>query len=327
MDATKALRDIAKKVLSRNDVACLIGYEKGSYGFKVAPCILTSSEEVDRLVFSPLCVHNLTNYLTLENIGPLTGNDIGERKIAIVVKGCDSRALAMLVAENGVSRDKLVVIGICSPGVVDIKKLEKLFPDVVDGADVTFDGNRFIVTCDGKTTEVPADELISEKCPRCQNNTPVIYDELVGDPAESVKKEDAFADVNGFQTKSIEEKQKKWELEFSKCIRCYACRNICPLCYCSDCALDRLKPQFIRRSVDYKENFLFHVTRAFHLAGRCIDCGECERACPQAIPLMELNRKLSRDVKDLFGYEAGKDPESKPLFATYNIEDPNEGIL
>ena len=77
MDATNRVREIAKEVLGRDDVACLIGYEKGSYGFRVAPCVLTSPDQADRLIFSPLCVHNLSNYLTLENIGPLTTGDIG----------------------------------------------------------------------------------------------------------------------------------------------------------------------------------------------------------------------------------------------------------
>jgi formate dehydrogenase (coenzyme F420) beta subunit len=301
MDITKPLKEIAKEVLSRDDVACLIGYEKGSYGFRVAPCVLTSPEQVDRLVFSPLCVHNLTNYLTIENIGPLTKEEIGGGKIAIVVKGCDSKALTMLMAENGIDRDKLVVIGVCSPGVVDLKKLEKQFPQAVNIAEVQLCSSKFIITCEGETTEVPEDELLNAKCKRCKNNTPVIYDELVGEPDK--EKEDNYSDVILAEGKSTEEKQEMWEEEF------------------------RLRPQFVRRSVNYQENLLFHVTRAFHLAGRCIECGECERACPQDIPLMELNRKLAKDVKELFDYGAGTDPEAKPLFATYNIKDPDEGIL
>ncbi len=325
MDATSTLRSIAKEVLARKDVACLLGYEQGSYGFRVAPCVLTSPKEVDRLIFSPLCVHNLTNYLTLENIGLLAGKDIGKGKIAIVVKGCDSRALAMLMAENGIERDKLVVIGVCSPGVADMKKLEKRFPNVVDKAAVALSNGTLKVTCGGKTEEVPADELLSAKCTRCKNKLPVIYDELVGEPEEG--RPDDFADVSELEAQNIEAKQQKWQAEFSKCIRCYACRNVCPLCYCSDCVLDRLRPQFVRRSVTYPDNLLFHITRAFHLAGRCIDCGECARVCPQDIPLTELNRKFQKDVKELFEYEAGVDPEAQALFATFRTEDADEGIL
>jgi len=325
MDATKQLREAAKEILAREDVACLIGYEQGSYGFRVQPCILTDPGQTDRLIISPLCVNNLTNYLTLEQIGPLTKEAIGEQKIAIVVKGCDSRAITVLNAENGFSRDRLVIIGVSSPGVVDISKIEARFPNTVSPAEVTIKEGDFVITCEGETSSIPQNELLASKCQRCKNAMPTVYDVLIGE--EQPAKEDAFEDVTVAEAMSIEEKAAKWQEEFSSCIRCYACRNACPLCYCSDCMLDRLRPQFIRRSVTAVDNSLFHITRAFHLAGRCIECGECERVCPQSIPLMDLNRKLAKDVKELFDYEAGIDPETKPLFGTFKTEDPDEGIL
>lgn len=325
MDATKQLREAAKEILSREDVACLIGYEQGSYGFRVQPCVITDPDQADRLIVSPLCVHNLANYLTLEQIGPLTPEEIGDRKIAIVVKGCDSRALAVLNAENGFDRERLVIIGISAAGVVDPVKIEARFPNSVSPAEITAGEGNFTVHCEGETVDIPREDLLAAKCTRCQNTAPVVYDILIGD--EQPAGEDAFEDVVAAEGLNLAEKAAKWKAAFSRCIRCYACRNACPLCYCPDCVLDRLRPQFVRRSVETADNCLFHITRAFHLAGRCIGCGECERVCPQSIPLMDLNRKLAKDVKELFDYEAGMDPEAKPLFGTFNTGDPDEGIL
>ena len=178
MDATKSLRAIAKDVLEQEDIACLIGYEKGSYGFRVQPCVLTDPAQVERLIFSPLCVHNLTNYLTLEQIGPLSKADLKEGKIAVVVKGCDSRAITVLCAENGIKREDLYVIGVHSPGVVDMKKLEARFPNVLQG-DVTLDGDSFTITADGETVTVARAELANAKCLRCKSNVPLGCDVVV----------------------------------------------------------------------------------------------------------------------------------------------------
>ena len=91
--------------------------------------------------------------------------------------------------------------------------------------------------------------------------------------------------------------------------------------------IDQLTPLWVRRSRNVSENTAWNIMRAYHLAGRCIGCGECERACPMGIPLTELNKKLEKDVKEMFNYTPGKSLEQKPLFAMFSPEDPQEFIL
>jgi len=58
---------------------------------------------------------------------------------------------------------------------------------------------------------------------------------------------------------------------------------------------------------------IFHLVRAVHMAGRCIDCGLCEEACPADIPLRLLYRKVDEIVQDVFDYKTGTNPDQSPF--------------
>jgi len=137
---------------------------------------------------------------------------------------------------------------------------------------------------------------------------------------------DKYESVRKLEAKSASERLKFWEEEFSRCIRCYACRQVCPMCYCPRCVADQSMPAWFSRANSLKGNLSWNVTRAMHLAGRCIDCGECERACPVGIPLRDLNKKIEKDVKELFNYEAGSSVEQKPLLSCFDKNDPTDFI-
>jgi Na+-translocating ferredoxin:NAD+ oxidoreductase RnfC subunit len=320
------IRDEASRALGRKDIKYLIGYQRGSYGFRVSPAFIQTKEEVDRLIFSPLCHLSLTKYLTLDEIFPQTAEEKQKpSKIAIFARGCDSRAINQLIAEKGISRDKLFIIGVPCTGVIDRKKIEARFPSVTELAEVVEENGKYLITIGDQSHEIPKEELLADTCKICQYPNPLIYDRLVGDKVEAHRVN--YDDITSWEEKPLEEKLDFWLNQFDRCIRCYACKNACPLCYSLVCILDRLNPQWVKRSVDTSENLMFHISRAFHLAGRCISCGECERACPLDIPLMALNRKLEKDVKDLFGYESGKDAEAKSPMTTFQVEDREDFIL
>ena len=323
----KALRDAVKKTVGRKDVKYVVGYDKGTTGFHAAPTFAYTEKDADKFVFNPTCVNNLAVYPMLEDKPPLRrGDEPDTRKIGIVLKGCDSRAIVQIIQEKGLKREDVVIIGIPCTGVVDPKKLKAKFPGQQKSVEVKYDNDKLAVTVDGKTQKFSKEELIPDKCKECEYPTPIIHDILIGKEIKGTKKPD-YKEIQGLEKKSLDEKWKDWEKEFDKCIRCYACRQACPMCYCKECMVELLDPQWVRRSVDMSENTAWNLLRAFHLAGRCIGCGECERACPMDIPLMKINKKIIKDIQEMYDYKAGIDVEAKPLLAMFKPDDPEEFIL
>ena len=200
----KQLKDAVKKTIDRKDVKYVVGYEKGTYGFQATPCFAYKPEDADKFIFSPLCVHNLSVFPMLEEKPPLRkGEEPDTRKIGVVVKGCDSRAIVQIIQEKGLDRDKVVIIGIPCTGVVDPKKIEAKFPGHIKNIEVKDEDDKFVITVDGKTQKIPKEELIPEKCKTCEYPTPVLYDILIGKEIKSTKKE-GYKDIEPFEKKSLD---------------------------------------------------------------------------------------------------------------------------
>jgi ferredoxin len=154
----------------------------------------------------------------------------------------------------------------------------------------------------------------------------VIYDELLGDLVEEQTQVSPYQDVEKVEAMDPEKKQGFFARLISRCIRCYACRNACPLCYCPTCFVDESRPQWVGKSSDPTDTLTFHFLRAYHCAGRCTDCGACERVCPMGISMRQFTKKLNKDCQELFSWEAGLTLDQRPPLDVYRPDDYNEFI-
>jgi ferredoxin len=275
----------------------VIGFKKGTLPMMTEPVLIHDPEHTDQLYWDSFCNMNLANYLPKR-----------EEKIGIVAKGCDSRNIAVHIVENQIKREQLYIIGIPCTGMVDRRKIAAFL-----------DGEGFEHT-------LKKSDYLQDNCVRCMHRNPVIYDVLAGDLVEERKDSDPFEDVEEVEAKGPEEKWEFFNNLIENCIRCYACRNACPLCYCPTCFVDESDPQWVGKSNDPTDTMTFHLLRAYHCAGRCTDCGACEQACPMDIKVRSFTRKLNKDVLNLYECEAGLSIEERPPLDTYRPDDYDKFI-
>jgi ferredoxin len=162
-------------------------------------------------------------------------------------------------------------------------------------------------------------------CARCAVRTPRFADTTIGKVADQTPAP-AAGKLEALLEMPRSERMAFWVREFERCVKCYACRQVCPMCYCERCIVDKNQPISIDPAPSTKGNFAWHIARAFHLAGRCIGCGACARACPVAIDFGLLNMQLAKAAQRHFGYQAGVDPAAELLIGAFSPQDKEEFI-
>jgi formate dehydrogenase subunit beta len=295
------IREISKRLLHDCSVEMVIGFRRGTVPLMNEPHFARTPTDVDKLVWDSNCGINLANYLTDR-----------QEKIGIIAKGCDSRNIVTHIIENKIKREQLVIIGVPCKGMIDKRKIKAMFEGEITA--VTEDDTHITVKGEGFEKAL------------CIHRNPVIYDELVADLVPEQTGIDRYADVREIEAMGSEKKRRYFDHLLANCIRCYACRNACPLCYCPTCFVDESRPQWVGKSQDPIDVRTFHFLRAFHCAGRCTDCGACERACPVGINMRVFTKKLEKDCLELFAWEAGMSPDVRPPLDTYKPADPNDFI-
>ena len=302
------------ELLETGAVSRVLGWKKGDTDFNPEPAYFDSADALKGFVYDGFCGANLSKYL-IEAMKL-------EGKTAVCLKPCDSYSFQQLVKEHRIDPEKVYIIGVGCKGKLDIEKIKARGIKgitAISGAD----------TADTLTVEtvygshsVPYREVMLERCHVCKGKEHVIFHEQIGE-SQDTRDADRFAQVEAIEKMSSEEKFAFFRNELSKCIRCNACRNVCPACSCRKCVFDSTKFDSAQKAntTSFEEK-MFHIIRAFHVAGRCTDCGECSRVCPQGIPLHLFNRKFIKDINAFYGeYQAGASLDEPMPLTSFTVSD------
>ncbi|MEW6266597.1 MAG: 4Fe-4S ferredoxin [Thermodesulfobacteriota bacterium] len=309
-ELTSKIRAAAKRVLAEGKADLVLGFRAGTIPLNSSPYFVRNEVQAEKLIWDSHCRLNLANYLPRR-----------KDKVAVVAKGCDARNIVNHILEKQIKREQVFILGVPCDGMVDPRKISAREGRVVleaseaDGR-LTLKGRDF-------TTVIDKDEVLRQNCQVCVHRNPPVYDELLAEVVPE-RAPDRYADLKELLGRPDGDRWAYYSDLIKDCIRCYACRDACPLCYCHVCFVDEAMPQWLGKSIDRTDTLTYHILRAFHCAGRCTDCGACESACSLGIKVRQFTRLLEKDVSELYGYEAGLSLDKNPPLTVYRPDDPQE---
>lgn len=310
----------ASELLENGTVSCVLGWGIGEFDYDVTPTVFNTVEELNNgFVFNDFCGANFSKYL-VSKTKKLEG------KILVFLKPCDTYSFNQLLTEHRFDREKVYVVGIPCDGMADIGKVKAICGDGILGIGSKDDKIVATTLYSDEPILIDASDVLAERCINCKSKKHVAYDELLGEEGDVIES-NRFDEVAQLEAMTPDERFAFWQKELSKCIRCNACRDACPACTCEKCVFDNPNSGVENKApANEFEEKLFHIIRAYHVAGRCTDCGECSRVCPQNIPLHLLNRKFIKDMNDFYGeYQAGEEVGMRAPLVNYTTEDLEPG--
>jgi ferredoxin len=309
----------AAALLEAGTVTAVLGWKKGEFDYDVTPAVFKTADELNKsFVWNDFCGANFSKYLVAKAAKE-------EGKLLVFLKPCDTYSFNQLLTEHRFDREKVYAVGIPCEGMADIAKIKEICGE---GISSIVCGEKIAVTTiyDDEPTLIDAKDVLAERCVNCKSKKHVAYDELMGEEGEVIDSA-RFDEVAKIEAMTPDERFAFWQNELSRCIRCNACRDACPACTCEKCVFDNPASGVENKApANSFEEKMFHIIRAFHVAGRCTDCGECSRVCPQNIPLHLLNRKFIKDMNEFYGeYQAGAEVGTRAPLVNYTTDDIEPG--
>jgi len=282
--------EVCARLLTEGKVDVVIGFTSGQLDSSAIPYFARRARDVEVMKWDDSCTPNLAKYV-IEKKG----------KVAIVAKPCDARALVMYQIEKQINRDDVYIIG---------------------------------MECHGMKK---SDGSPAPGCNECIVRTPPVYDVLIRIEQEQAheatqqlyKQQDIDENrcVQNPVKTELNDKLKRFQDEMKKCILCFSCRQACYGCYCKICFIDRDVPNWLPSDLDISTKMMFHLGRTMHLAGRCVECGACERVCPSAVNIRYLIKELTKLCREQYGYKAGMSVDEIPAMSTFSPNDREIGFL
>ena len=319
------LKHAVKDLFQENKVEIFLGYEQGTLPFRTRMAEIKRIDDADRLIWDSFCLNSLATYLPQYFTRKLflrRGQVQTFPKVGVAAKGCDYRAIMLLAREHQIVRDHVIIVGIPCQGMVDLKKIAA----ALGGQDVSSyeegaDGTITVTLAAGQRETLKKEDVLAEACKECQFPAPEGADVLLAGAARKAAVQ-RYGRVKQFEAKTPEERRQYFEQEFAKCIRCNACRQACPTCYCKECFADQTRPRWVGIGNRLADVLFFHIGRIMHQAGRCVECDACVRACPMGIDLRTFTNVMGRNVEAMFDYLPGPSTtEISPLLTFQEEED------
>lgn len=317
---TENMQVKASQLLAEGKVQQVLAWRPGEFFYDNAPAVFSDAAACKNIIYNEFCPANLAKYLLEATKKQL--------KSAVFLKPCDTYGVNQLLKDNRVKREYVYAVGTPCSGMVDINKLKALGCRGIKT--VTCTGDKVVAATVYGLKEFAKQDVLLNKCMHCKGNSYAICDEELAERLETpVSTGDRFAGVKAIEAMAPEERFAFWQGELSKCIRCNACRDICPACSCEQCIFDKPNSSVAGKAhADSVEEQLFHIVRAFHVAGRCVGCGECERICPQGVKLGLLNLKFMKDINEFYGaYQAGADAVTPAPQYTFRADDVEPTVV